>query len=427
MKYILGFVFSFFVVFSFGQETEYTLKVKADNAYSDDTAFNNARFVFDSKGHTTAPYSAGTQPTYYYNQVINHLNNMMQFTGDDDYIDQMFVVLEKIRSIATKNNSGNASKFNSSYRYNDNYYDWASDGVVADLWEQHGMRNIFEFFYWLKSYESDYFPKYSDQYDYYFSWYKSNLIDKWISRGYQTIFETNTWMSSHMAFITYFASKLVTGADKVTYDNIYKAYMGDGISMTSIRASSNYDENDGFGTHVTIDTDHGGYTWKGNWTNTGMAGDINHQSAEAELMYKMYLDGYYYDSTDMDKIVITIKAVLDASANAGFSDYREIPFRSDAIYRASEDNRNFGLVPGFSVFTGHDSSLHPYFERMYLGTVKAGNYLPVFYSDFMLGVARVNGTIAKPLFGSSSVVVPAEPDVKRYDKVVKLVRQLIRR
>lgn len=403
------------------------LKTLADNAYSDATAFNNARFVFDADGHTTAPYSGGTQPTYYYNQVINHLNNMMQYTGETTYIDQMFTVLTKIRNIATINNSSNVSKFNSSYRYYDNKFDWPSAGVVQDLWEQHGIRSAFEFFYWLDTYAADY-PQYQSQNQENFQWFKTHILDKWIGRGYNTIFEVNTWMTSHMVFISYFASKMVTGSDKTTYENIYKAYMGDGITMTSLYNSGNYDSSDNFVNQVFTDPNHGGYSWAGNWGATGLAGDINHQSAEVELMFKMYLNGDYYTDTDMDKLVITIKAVLDAADAAGFPTYNEIPFRSDAIYRSSEDNRNFGMVPGWTLLTGYDNSLKPYFNRMDTKTVKDGHYLPVFYSDRMLGSARIEGTIDKPLFGGSTVITdPILPDTEIFNKKITLTRSLLSR
>lgn len=390
-------------------QTAFELKTLSDDYLEYDETYNNARFVFDFKGHTTHKYSNGTQPTYFYNTVLVTIKNLAQYTGDPIYIDEMFEVMTKIRNIATQNNSSNSSKFSGGAFYNDGFYDWPSDGVVADLWEQHGMRNIFEFLFWLKSYEADYFPLYEALYNDHFAWYKANLLDKWISRGYHTIFETNTWMTSHMAFISYFAAKLVTGSDKTTYENIYKAYLGDGITMTSIRASGNYDSSDGFGTHPFVDPNHGGYSWYGNWTETGSIGDINHQSAEVELMWFMYRDGYYYNSTDMDRLVTTVKAVLDAADAAGFPTYKEIPFRSDAIYRSSEDNRNFGFVPGWSVLLGHDDTLRAYFERMDMTTIRAAHYEGMFYSDRMLARGIIEGTVAKPLFGISNTLPDVTP------------------
>ena len=399
-----------------------SLKILADNSYISDTSYNNARFVFDSNGHTTAGSSSGTQPTYYYNQVINHLNNMMQYTGNTSYIDEMFTVLQKIRNIATQNVSANASKFGTSYRFYDNFYDWPSGGVVADLWEQHGMRSVFEFFYWLDSYSAEY-PQYQAQVQEHFQWFKTNLIDKWISRGYNHIFETNTWMTSHFPFMTFFASKLLPlGVERTTYENIYKAFVGDGITMTSIYNSGNYDSSDNFKDHMFIDPVHGGYSWYGEWDNAGSLGDINHQSAEVELVYKMYLSGYYFTSTDIDRLVTTTHAVLDGAVAAGFTEYEKIPWRSDAVYRASDDDgksRNFGMAPGFTTLTGHDATLHSKFNNMSVtkSVIKAGYYTPVFYSDRMLGEARIEGAIAMPLFGVSTtppvIIDPIGTDLGR--------------
>jgi len=406
-------------------QTEAELKVLADNAYSSETSYNNSRFIFDENGHTTAPYSGGTQPTYYYNQVINHLNNMMQYSGDTAYIDEMFVVLGKIRSIATQNVSANVGKFNSAGYFNDGYYDWPSSKVVEDLWEGHGMRNIFEFLYWLKSYEADYFPEYETQYNVNLAYFKANLVDKWISRGYNRIFQINTWMSSHIPYMCYFLSKITSGADQTTYENLYKAFIGDGLTMTSIAASSRYDAGDNFKDHLFIDGTHGGYSWYGNWNESGAIGDINHQNAEVELKYNMYLDGYLFTATDIDRLVTTIKAVFDNSPNA---DFLNIPFRSNAIYNAADDNRNF-VIPGWSKLTGHDSALEAdYYAILNTSTINAGHYLPVFYSDRLLGKARINNTIAKPLFGSTVVTPPVIPDMDIFNKgIIKMKKLLLRR
>lgn len=377
--------------YSFGQSSAspYTVAQWASNGETEWTR-SETKFL-----DQTSSNQAGSQPRYYDFRIIDPNIALFQSTGDFMYLDRAITYIDRIKGLATQSNSG--------LTWNDGYYDWVYNGGQFQLYDGHGLRNIFKLLWIMKKYpaiRSTARPgggTYQDKYDEYLPWFTTNVYDKWLSRSCRWILRGNSWMASHigsnMALYLYLLDDNQAKKDEyLAWVDAWNNDTGNACSHSSLVAGVGFRDILRTGTH-------GGYVYNGNWTSHPSTGfsDMSHANAGVQSVINQHLLGIEWTDTDINKFITTLNAVLDASPT---SDYSEIPEYMNAVYNSSDDNRSY-LVYGWSRLGAFDVTLY---NRLHDLRVDPSTYYGYNLAGQMAyNKAYIDGTMVYPEY----VVTPA--------------------
>ena len=244
---------------------------------------------------TTGRETSG-QRRYYDFRVIDGLLAIFQATGDTKYLDDLFWYVDRVKGLAIQSADG--------------YYDWPKNGVNYQLYDGHGLRNIFKVLWILKKYPSlKAQSNYQQKYDEYLDWFKTNLWDKWKSRGNKSVMHGNTHMSSHMA--SNMALYLYLLTDNPTEKDEYLSW----VTAWNDDVDSKYNwggpSGTGFRDQLRLNEPHNGYVWAGNWGSMSGSNDLTHTNACIQAVINQHQQGIGWNSSEIDIFINTINNVMD--------------------------------------------------------------------------------------------------------------------
>ncbi len=333
---------------------------------------------------SSGPETAG-QRRYYDFRVIDPSLTMFQVTGDTKYLDSLIWYVDRVKSEAVKSPTG------------DGYFDWPvpfkGKPTNFQLYDGHGMRNLFKFLWVLKKY-----PKvraqsnFQAKYDEYLAWFTKNLWDKWESRGCTSILRSNSWMSSHMSsnMALYLHLLEDDAAKKAEYWSWVHAWNDDTKGKCN---SPSLEPKLGFRQKIRVHAPHGGYVWQGDWNTPTGFGDIGHTNAGVQSVINQYLQGKgAWTAADIAKFTKTLNALLDASPDA---DYANLPYALDAVYNSTDDNRPF-ITYGWSMLGRFNPKLNARLNGMSTVQFKSSRYYNDWISIMAYNTAFLAGTLAYP-------------------------------
>ena len=250
----------------------------------------------------------GNQRRYYDFRVIDGLIYMFQATGDTKYIDNFFWYVDRIKSEARPGTY-----------HNDSYLDWEvpweGKPVAFQLYDGHGLRNVFKMLWLLKKYpEIRSMSNYQEKYDEYLSWFTTNLWDKWKSRGNGSILRSNTHMASHMAsnMALYLYLLETDQAKKDEYISWVNAWNNNVDSKRNWGGAAGT----GFRDQLRLNDPHDGYVWAGPWGNMTSSNDITHTNAEVQSVINQHHQGIEWTSADIQLFLKTLNNMMDAGSIA---------------------------------------------------------------------------------------------------------------
>lgn len=284
-----------------------------------DVEWNRAKSFYTSQ--TSGPEVSG-QRRYYDFRVIDGLIYMFQATGDIKYIENFFWYVDRIKGLAQPSTS-----------HNDGYYDWevpsGNDKIANQLYDGHGLRNIFKMLWLLKKYpEIRSKSNFQEKYDEYVPWFTRNLWEKWASRGVNKIIRSKTHMASHMSSNT--ALYLYLLEDDVEKSNEYLGWVQAFNNNLSSKSNS---YNGGFRNQLRLNDPHDGYVWSGTWGNMNGANDLTHANAEIQAVINQYEHSIEWSDADIDLFVKTVNHIIDKATT---DDLIDVPFYIDL----SDNNEN---------------------------------------------------------------------------------------
>ncbi|SEC18032.1 hypothetical protein SAMN05192540_2556 [Maribacter dokdonensis] len=281
-----------------------------------DVEWNRAKSFYTSQ--TSGPEISG-QRRYYDFRVIDGLIYMFQATGDIKYIENFFWYVDRVKELAQP------STF-----HNDEYYDWevpsGNDKIAYQLFDGHGLRNVFKMLWLLKKYpEIRAKENFQQKYNEYLPWFTTNLWDKWISRGNNTVLRANTHMASHMS--SNMALYLSLLEDDNSKKNEYLTWVN-AFNNNITSKWTKYDQsfNGGFRDMLRVNSPHDGYVWSASWGSTDRANDVTHTNAEIQSVINQHAHNIEWTDYDMDLFVRTINHIMDDSSK---SDFTDMPFYID--------------------------------------------------------------------------------------------------
>lgn len=345
-----------------------------------DREWNRSKSYYESE--TTGPERNG-QRRYYDFRVIDGLIYMFQATGDLKYIEDFFWYVDRIKSIARP----------STY-HNDSFYDWEvpSDGqkVAFQLYDGHGLRNIFKMFWLLKKYpEVRQQSNFQEKYDEYLPWFTRNLWDKWKSRGNNKIMRGNTHMASHMA--SNMALYLYLIEDNRSKKDEYLSWVrsfNDNISAKW--PNYNISSNKGFKDQLRLNGPHGGYVWSASWGNRKSTNDLTHTNAEVQAIINQYTHGIDWEMSDFRYLIRTANAVMDA---ARADDYADVPYFIDL----KDNNNNVRTFSyGWAMLGRFDEQLQLRLSNFSVERNKASYYYNVYLGIMTLNRAYIEDNVFYP-------------------------------
>ncbi|MEP2058220.1 MAG: Ig-like domain-containing protein [Maribacter litoralis] len=335
-----------------------------------DTEWNRAKSYYTSQ--TIGP-EVGGQRRYYDFRVIDGLIYMFQATGDIKYIENFFWYVDRIKQLAQP------STF-----HNDEYYDWevlsGNDKIANQLYDGHGLRNIFKMLWLLKKYpEIRSQSNFQEKYDEYLPWFTRNLWEKWESRGINKIIRSKTHMASHMSSNTALYLHLLEEDIEKSND-----YLGWVQAFNNNLSSKSNIYNGGFRNQLRINDPHDGYVWSGTWGNMSGSNDLTHANAEVQAIINQYEHDIEWNATDINLFLNTLNNVIDQATDSDLSD---IPFFID-LSDNSGNVRTFSY--GWAMLGRFDQS-----TQNKLKTFSIKKNQDSYYYNVYIGIMALNSAYLK--------------------------------
>lgn len=347
-----------------------------------DEEWNRAKDYYIEQ--TTGP-EKGNQRRYYDFRVIDGLIYMFQATGDMKYMNDFFWYVDRIKSEARP----------STY-HNDSYYDWEvpynGDLVAFQLYDGHGLRNIFKMLWLLKKYpEVRSQSNFQEKYDEYLIWFKENLWDKWESRGPNEIMRSNTHMASHMA------SNMALYLYLLEENPVKKKEYLSWINSFNNNIHSKWTKYDGskpngFRGQLRVDSPHDGYVWAGPWGSMSRSNDITHTNAEVQSVVNQFHQGIEWTEEDIQLFLNTLNNVLDKASKPDFSD---IPFFIDLT---TNSTRVKTLSYGWAMLGRFDENTQLRLKNFSVSRNQASYYHNIYLGIMAFNRAYLDGNLIYPEF-----------------------------
>lgn len=341
-----------------------------------------------SKGYYTEQSTGpevGNQRRYYDFRVIDGLIYMFQATGDIKYVNDFFWYVDRIKKEARP----------STY-HNDSYFDWEvpfeGDMVAFQLYDGHGLRNVFKMLWLLKKYpEVMAQANFQQKYDEYLPWFTKNLWDKWKSRGPNSIIRSNTHMASHMAsnMALYLSLLEENTIKKNEYLSWVEAWNNDVQSKWPNYGGTNPG---GFRDQLRLNDPHNGYVWAGPWGNKSSANDITHTNAEIQAVINQYNQGIEWNDNDIQLFLNTLNNTLDQAKKVDLSD---IPFYIDLRTNSSSVKT---LSYGWAMLGRFDETTQLHLKNFSISRNKASYYYNIYLGVMAFNRAYLDDTIVYPDF-----------------------------
>ncbi|AGO48017.1 hypothetical protein Phi12:1_gp51 [Cellulophaga phage phi12:1] len=237
--------------------------------------------------------------------------NMYEATGEESYLDFAVQLFE--------------NKVSQSSLMVDGYYGWVrdadnsdggitnggggTDGEEISLSQTRGFGRTAARMFWILNRATGYLAKNDNQtqFNTNYQWFKTNICEKWRSRGFNHIYRIRTHMMSHWAQIGYFMNEIEPNAIYRKWYDDFNTDISDGNYVGSMREQLR-----------TVSLTGGdGYIWSGEWGNTTNTNDVNHANAEVELMVIGAEYNDYWTLSDIDKIKRTFDQNIFVSATDG--------------------------------------------------------------------------------------------------------------
>ncbi len=295
LLYILLFIIPFLTV---GQVTKAQWITKFDGYWTDashDREYYNYNVVMDY-----AETAGAQQEHYYMAWGFEGVLAAWRAGGDNDYLDDMIVIIEEVISNAqTINIDGtdyqgwNNIKYSSSigvpllesylWRYVATLLRVMSQSPVLLATNNGAMTGT----------------TYQDNYDTFLAFIEFNIWDKWEDAGWNNIYRRNTHMSSHWARIG-MELHIITGTTK--YKTVF-----DNISFDGLPSSANpgYPFTWGANLRDQLYSNGTAYSWHSDWLTASAVQDTDHATDIANFWAEAITNEYYWTETFMDSIVDT--------------------------------------------------------------------------------------------------------------------------
>jgi len=340
---------------------------------------------FDMEWRRAKPFyetqllSNGPEPNRYYDfRVIDALIAMLQATGDTKYMDNLIWYIDDVKNLATKSKDG--------------YYDWPNNGINYQLYDGHGLRNVFKILWILKKYpDLKSMSNYQAKYDEWLPWFTTNVWDKWKSRGCRTILRSNTHMASHLGSNVALYLHLLEDEQKKKAE--YRSWLN--AWNTDVNGKCRHMGKQGIGFRDKLrTTDYGGYIWSNPWIEMEGSTDVSHANADVQSVVNQFHQGIEWTPADIKKFIKTFNCILDSSPNP---DYANLPEFLHSKYSSDGDNRPF-VSHGWTMLGRFDRQLHRRLYDMNSKQFRASHYYNNFIGNMTYNQAYLDEVLVYPEF-----------------------------
>lgn len=323
--------------------------------------------------------SNGPKPIRYYDfRVIDALTGILQATGDTKYLDNLVWYIDGVKNLAIKSSDG--------------YFDWPNNDIKYQLYDGHGLRNVFKMLWILKKYPAlRSKSNYQAKYDEWLAWFTTHVWDKWKSRGCGSILRSNTHMASHLG--SNVALYLYLLEDDQTKKADYLSWLNAWNTDLKGKCRSAGKQGKGFRDQLRT-TDYGGYIWASPWGQMEGSTDVSHANADVQSVINQFHQGIEWTETDIKKFIKTFNCILDASPNP---DYANLPEFLDSIYNSDDDNRP-SVSYGWSMLGRFDRKLHRKLHDINTRQFRATHYYNNFIAVMAYNQAYLDDALVYPEF-----------------------------
>jgi|SRR5690554_405905 len=186
-------------------------------------------------------------------------------------------------------------------QYKDGFYGWANFtapkeknyGKEIPLYESYCWRYVSDLLYIIKKEKLNEDKAFKEDYDQIYNFTVENIYNKWLSRGKENLYRSNTHMMSHWVKIS-MNLYLLTGDEKYKiiiddflnkFRNNQKIYISKAVSAT--------------------------VKWKSDWRNkNNNFQDISHGNAVIDVMIALYDNNLGVSKTEIDQLIILFDKVI---------------------------------------------------------------------------------------------------------------------
>lgn len=227
---------------------------------------------------------------------IDANTSMFQATSDVKYLDRSILYITNVISKATYSYNLKGSQFKDSYLGWGNHSSpsQGNDGKEYPLFESFLWRYVSNMLFVMNDHSSLLEnPKYLGEYERILDFTKKHIFDKWLERGRNHLYRSNTHMASHWAFI---ALNLNSISPQEKYYSIARDYAD---SLKNRRVS--------LGKISGVNIYHWDPVWKRKYTRSQ---DVGHGNAVIGLMVEMYERKLFFDEDDINGLVLLFNNVI---------------------------------------------------------------------------------------------------------------------